>query len=126
MLREGSAAATLVVAEDDTAIALGSGDVPVLGTPRLVALMELAARTAARQGLEEGRTTVGTAVAIEHLAPTPVGGTVTAQATITARADRRIDFELVATDGHGVVVGRGTHQRAVVGRESFIARLPKP
>jgi fluoroacetyl-CoA thioesterase len=120
----GGAVATIVVGPDDTAEALGSGDVPVLGTPRLVALMELAARTAAAADLPETATTVGAVISIEHLAPSPVGASVTATALVRERGERRIDFDVEArNDETGIVLGRGTHRRVVVNRASFVEKF---
>jgi fluoroacetyl-CoA thioesterase len=120
----GGAAATLVVGPDDTAEALGSGDVPVLGTPRLVALMELAARTAAAVDLPDASTTVGASISVEHLAPSRVGASVTATATIQKRGERRLDFAVEARDDEtGAVLGRGTHRRVVVNRASFVEKF---
>jgi fluoroacetyl-CoA thioesterase len=120
----GGAAATFVVDTRDTAEALGSGDVPVLGTPRLVALMELAARTAADSDLPDGSTTVGAVIAVEHLSPSPVGVSVTATAMVRDRSQRRIEFDLEACDDEtGTVIARGTHRRVVVDRASFLERI---
>lgn len=117
------AEATLVVAAEDTAEALGSGDVPVLGTPRLLALMELAARSVAAATLPAGSTTVGISLQLRHLAPSIVGATVRARATITARTDRALEFDLVAEDvATGTVIGDGHHGRAIVDRARFLAR----
>ena len=63
----------IVVADTDTAVAMGSGDVPVLGTPRLLALAEAAAAAAIRPGLEPGQTSVGTSAVLEHNRPSPLG-----------------------------------------------------
>src|SRR5260221_3322428 len=93
----GSAEATLVVRDADTAIALGSGDVPVLGTPRLAALVELAARSAVAD-LLDGQTTVGASIELQHLAASILGASVRARATILERTHRRIDFEFEAID----------------------------
>src|SRR5260221_9004381 len=107
-------------------IALGSGHVPVLGTPRLVALVELAARSAVAD-LLDGQTTVGTSIELQHLAASVVGASVRARATIIERTDRRIDFEFEASDvTTGTVVGRGRHQRAVVAVERVMTRARSP
>ncbi len=110
------------VGNDDTAIAVGSGDVPVLGTPRLVAWCEATTVAAVVNGIDDGQTTVGTKVAIDHLAPTPVGGSVKVSASVVAVDGRQITFEVSATDDHGQV-GRGTVTRVVVDRETFVSRL---
>lgn len=116
----GSAQAT--VTDADTARALGSGDVDVLGTPRLVALLEAAAVDALRGALDHGTTSVGVALEVEHLAATPVGGTVLAEATLTQVDGRTLHFTVQAHDDHRQVA-RGEHHRALVDRERFLQRV---
>lgn len=110
-----------VVSDEDTAAALGSGDVPVLGTPRVVALLEAATVNAVSSALAEGDTTVGTRVDVEHLFATAVGKRVQASAELTAVDDRALQFG-VSLHGDGDVLAHGTIHRAVVGRERFLAR----
>jgi fluoroacetyl-CoA thioesterase len=112
-----------VVGEGDTAVALGSGDVPVLGTPRLVALAEAATVAALRGRLDEGRTSVGTRVELDHLAASPVGATVRVRAELTGSDGRTLRFAVTAHDGAGTLVGRGTVTRAVVDRARFVGRF---
>ena len=108
--------------EQATAIALGSGDLPVLGTPKVLALVEEAS-VAAIEGLTaEIETTVGSHVEIAHLAPTPIGGTVIATATVVAAKGRRVDFEITVTEDDKIVA-RANHVRYVVNRESFMESL---
>jgi len=114
-----SGSAELVVTPGDTAAALGSGTVDVLGTPRVVALVEAAAVRAVATGLEPGETTVGTRVELDHLRATPIGGRVVAHAEISAVEGRRVTFNVHATDGEDVVVARGIHTRAVVDAAGF-------
>ncbi|MEN8234128.1 MAG: hotdog domain-containing protein [Actinomycetota bacterium] len=109
----------LVVSEADTAIALGSGDVPVLGTPRVVALMEQAAVAALSGSLDEGVTSVGTRVAVDHLAASPVGATVEATAEVVAVDGRAVSFRLMVHEGDRPVA-KGTHTRFVVDRQQFL------
>ncbi|HEX6404595.1 MAG TPA: hotdog domain-containing protein [Pseudonocardiaceae bacterium] len=109
------------VTDVDTAAALGSGDVPVLATPRLIAWLEAATVRAAAGFLDPGQTTVGTAVRIEHRRPTPVGGTVEVTATPPAVAGRRLTFVVAAVDGSGQVVAAGEIDRAIVNRDRFVA-----
>lgn len=106
----------------DTAEALGSGDLPVLGTPRLVALLEKAAVAVARPRLEEGQTTVGTRIDLEHVAPSAVGAVVEAEAALVEADGRRLRFDVRATMG-GVEIARGTHERAIVDVGRFMARV---
>ena len=112
-----------VVSDDDTALAFGSGGLAVLGTPRLLAWCEAATCRALEGRLPPGSSSVGTAVALEHLAPSAVGETVTVVAAVRTVAGRRIGFEVEATDAGGTVVGRGTVERVVVDDARFLARL---
>ena len=114
---------TLEVGDLDTARAVGSGDLPVLGTPRLIALAEEATVAAARELLAEGQTTVGTRVRFDHLYPTGVGGTVTATAELVHRDDRLLRFSVAAHDGDGRLVGEGEVTRVIVNAERFLAKL---
>lgn len=117
-----SASLGFTVHDEDTAIAVGSGDVPVLGTPRLVAWCEAATVAAVTAGLADGQTTVGTNVSIDHLAPTRVGRSVVVSASVSAVDGRQVTFDVSATDDSGPI-GRGTVTRVVVDRERFISRL---
>ncbi len=117
-----TASVALTVSGADTAVALGSGDVPVLGTPRVVALLEEATVAAVAGSLEPGQSTVGVRVELDHLAATPVGRSVTAQATLTAVEGRRLAFEVVLHDGE-TVAAKGTVVRMVVDRQRFLERL---
>lgn len=123
-----TATATLVVAPADlaSAIAQDPGDAfpDVMATARMVALMELAASRVLVPLLAEGQLSVGVKVDILHTAATPVGDTVTAQATYTGRDGKLYAFEIVARDGGGEV-GRGTHTRAIVATERLVAGARK-
>ena len=113
-----------VVTRDDTALALGSGDVPVLATPRIIAWLE-AATVEATVDLPDGDTSVGTRVDVEHLLATPLGGAVTTHAQIVHRDDRLLRFEVTAFHDLGdgpVLVAHGHVTRVVVNREKFVAR----
>lgn len=113
-----SEAVSIVVGADDTAIAMGSGDVEVLATPRIIALVEAAAVASLAGRLLATHTSVGTHVALDHLAPSPVGAKVTAEATVTAVEGRRVTFTVEAHMGDSVVA-RGEHVRVVVRRDGF-------
>jgi predicted thioesterase len=116
-----SALVELDVGEQDTAIALRSGSVPVLATPRLIALSEEACVAVVAGRLEPGSTTVGQRVQIDHLAPTPVGGHVTAEATLENVKGRRLTFTVSVQDARGLIaVGRVT--RVVVDEERFLEK----
>jgi predicted thioesterase len=120
-LRPGlSATVEREVTEAMTAEALGSGDVPVLGTPAVLTLAEEAAVAALAGRLDEGSTTVGSWVELHHLAPTPVGARVSATATLVAVEGRRLTFDVTVADPAGAVA-EVRHTRAMVPREPFLA-----
>lgn len=104
---------------EDTAKEVGSGDLLVYATPCMVALMEGAACDAVAGALDDGQTTVGTALNIEHVAATPVGLEVRAEAEVTAVEGKVITFNLRAFDEAGEI-GRGTHRRVIVGSQKFL------
>jgi predicted thioesterase len=112
----------LTVGNENTAIALGSGDMPVLATPAMMALMENAAMLAVAPALEEGDTTVGGHIESSHLRPTPVGAEVSATATLEKVEGRKLYFKIIAHQGD-VVIGEGTHLRFIVSREKFLAKF---
>jgi predicted thioesterase len=116
-----SARVTLVIDESDTALALRSGDVPVLATPRLVALCEEAACLAISGNLDEGDTSVGVRVQFDHLAPVRTGSEIVAEATVEKVEGRRLLFTVTATDAAGLV-GAGKLTRVVVARGDFLAK----
>ena len=111
------------VTEAQTAQSIGSGTLPVYGTPYLAALMENAAMTALQGFLSEGQGSVGTHIDISHDAPTPVGMTVTAEAEITAVSEngKMVTFAVRAWDERGPI-GAGTHTRAMIQEERFLSR----
>lgn len=114
------------VTDRDTAMALGSGDVPVLATPRLVAWMEAATVQCAARFVNAGQTTVGTAVRIDHRRATPIGGSVDVTAEIqSSPSGRRLTFAVHAIDGSGELVATGEIDRVIVDRERFIATTPR-
>ncbi len=112
------------VTDADTASALGSGDVAVLGTPRLLALAEAATVAAVRGRLDAGQTSVGTRVRLDHRRPSAVGATVRVDAELVEVDGRSLRFEVSAVDGSGELVGTGEVRRAVVDRERFVAQIP--
>ena len=116
------------VTEADTAQALGSGDVPVLGTPRLLALAEAACVAALAPNLDEGQTTVGVAVSIEHKRASPVNASIEVEAELTRVDGRRLWFNFIAyapDEGDDVVIGAGTVERMLVDTGRFLARLQR-
>lgn len=122
-MKEGlSFTATMRVTAEVTAEYIGSGDLAVLATPAMCALMENAAMMAVAPHLEEGQTTVGTALNIEHIKATKVGDTVTATAVLTEINGRELKFN-IATRDEVSLIGEGTHTRFIVNREKFMAKL---
>lgn len=105
----------------DTAEAHGSGDVPVLGTPVVIALCEKAAVNAVAAALPAGHTSVGMRVQIDHLAPTAVGGEVTADATLEKVEGRRLTFTVTVNDRCGLVAA-GRVTRVIVERGRFLSK----
>jgi len=117
------------VEHSDTAISLGSGTVPVLGTPRLIALMEKATCDAVEEVIDDESTTVGVQVDVVHRRPTPVGATVIVTATVVSIKDARVTYDVSAdhtlVSGERVEgIGRGTITRAVVDRRAFLSVQP--
>lgn len=118
--------ASVVVSPAGTAITAGSGDLPVLATPRLVALLEEAACAALTGVLPPESTSVGTRIDVRHRVPSPVGAHVTATARVTDVSGTRITFDVSATHeggGAAIEIGSGTHTRVVVEREAFLGAL---
>ncbi len=114
--------ATCAVTDDRTAEAFGSGLVPVYATPAMVALMEQAAVHALADVLPPDQTTVGTKLQVAHLAATPVGDAVRAEATLTAVEGRRLTFNVQAWDS-SEKIGEGVHERVIVSRGRFLERV---
>lgn len=112
-----------VVTEADTATALGSGDVPVLATPRLLAWLEAATVEALDGRLGDGETSVGSRIELEHRAATAVGATVTVTADLVAVDGRLLRFSVAAQDVDGRLLATGDVTRVVVDRERFLSRL---
>lgn len=114
--------ATTTVNQNNTAKALGSGDMDVFATPAMVALMENAAMTAVAPHLEAGQTTVGTQITTSHIKASALGATISAIATLTAVDGRSLTFAITAREGDKVI-GEGTHTRFIVDRERFLTKL---
>lgn len=110
-----------IVNETNTAKIVGSGLLDVFATPMMIALMEKASCVAIENCLDEGMTTVGTMVNVEHLSATPKDMEVTVESTVTAVDGRKISFEVVAYDEVGMI-GKGTHDRFIVNAEKFTAK----
>lgn len=113
--------AELIVSEQNTASAVGSGLVPVFGTPFMIAMMENAAVNAITPYLAEGEGSVGTKLNVSHDAATPIGMKVWAEATIVEVDKKRLSYEVVAFDEAGPI-GKGTHERFIINTEKFLAK----
>lgn len=114
-----TASVDLVVDDEDTAVALGSGDVPVLGTPRVLALAEEACCAAIAGSLGDDETTVGMRAQLDHLSPVKVGSKVRAEATLEKVEGRRLVFTVTVNDDSGLVAA-GRLTRVVVRRAEFL------
>lgn len=116
----------LAVTDADTAVVLGSGELPVLGTPRLLAWCEAVTCDALDDLLAVGETSVGARVELEHLAPSAVGDWVTVRAEVTAVEGRRLTFLVQATAEDDRLLARGTVERVVVDEGRFLTSLTRP
>lgn len=112
----------LTVTDAVTAIAMGSGDMPVLATPAMMALMENAAMLAIAEALPEGCTSVGGHIESSHLRPSKIGETVTAIAEVTKVDGKKVEFKVAAYSGE-TLLGEGKHLRFVVDKERFMTKL---
>ena len=112
----------ITVTEAVTAIKMGSGDMPVLATPAMMALMENAAMLAVASELPEGSTTVGGHIESSHLKPSKIGDKVSATAEVTKVDGKKIEFKVSAYSGD-TLLGEGTHLRFIVDKEHFMSKL---
>ena len=112
----------MIVSKELTAQSMGSGDMAVLATPAMMALMENAAMLAVAPHLPEGCTTVGGHIAASHLRPSKIGDSVEATATVTKVDGKKIEFKVEARS-NGTLLGEGTHLRFIVDRKKFMDRL---
>ena len=115
-------ARTLTVSQEHTATAVGSGDVPVLATPALLALAEGACVGALADELDPSQTTVGTWAEVEHVKASPVGSMVCAHATLIGHHNRRLEFR-IAVEQDGEQVALVMHRRVLVDRERFLEKM---
>ena len=117
-----SATSTTVVAPENTAAVMGSGDLPVFATPAMVALMEHAAMKAVAEQLPDGQTTVGAAMHVSHSKPSGLGAEITATAVLSEVDGRKLVFRVEARDADGLI-GEGEHIRYVVDRVRFLSKV---
>lgn len=112
------------VTEELTAEKVGSGTLPVLATPVMIARMEQAAWTAVAEGLEEGSGTVGTLMNVAHVSPSPLGMAVRCTAELTEVDGKKLVFHVAAYDTAGLI-GEGTHERVIIQSERFLSKAEK-
>lgn len=113
---------SLVVEDRHLALNVGSGDLPVLGTPVMLTFMENAAMLAVSSELGEDESTVGSMISSSHVRPTAPGDTITATATLEAVEGRKLTFRVEAHDSKGVI-GEGSHVRYIINKTKFLAKL---
>ena len=113
---------TMTVTENDTALAMKSGSLKVLATPRLVGLIEEAASKLAESFLPADYTSVGTSLNVNHVAPTPIGSTVRADVELVEVDGRKLIFKVSAADDVKEVFN-GRHERFIVNREKFLSKV---
>lgn len=113
----------LKVEKQHTALEMGSGDLEVLATPTMVALMENAAMKAVANELSDEETTVGGMMNTTHIKPSAIGEEVKATAVLMEVEGKKLTFSVEAKDSKGDVIGKGTHIRYVVNRERFLSKL---
>ena len=113
---------TMTVTENDTALAMKSGSLKVLATPRLVCLVEEAAATLAENFLPADYTSVGTSLNVNHVAPSAIGSTVRAEVELIEIDGRRLTFKVCAKDGAKEIFN-GSHERFIVNREKFLSKI---
>lgn len=114
--------AEVLVGNSNTAKTMGSGDLEVFATPAMIALMEKAATQAVKEYLPEGSSTVGTMLNVKHIAATPVGMNVAAQATLIEIYGKRLLFAVEAFDGKDKI-GEGQHERFIINVDKFMSRV---
>ena len=118
-----SAETTTIVNSTNTAITAGSGTLPVLGTPFMIALMEKATCNAVFDFLEDDETTVGTSINVSHSKASGIGTVISAKATIAECDGRKITFDVTATDSNGDIIGKGTIERFAVNENKFMKKV---
>lgn len=112
----------ITVNEQHSAIALGSGTLPVLGTPALIAFMEAAAQQEVKD-LTDEETTVGTVMNCQHLKATAIGEDIWCTAKIAEIDGRKISFDIEARNAQGDLIGTAKHERFIVNKQRFMSKL---
>src|SRR5260370_13678645 len=113
---------TVLVSDQNAVNFLGVEGARVLGTPYMIGYLEMTARDSVKPFLDEGYDTVGVRVDVRHLAATPIGMRVTFRSEVTGVEDRRLHFKVEAFD-QKEKMGEGTHERAIINIDRFVARL---
>ncbi len=111
----------MIVTATDTASAVGSGTLEVLATPRVAALMEMTAWKSVSSELEPGASTVGTWLALEHLAPSPVGASIHCESELTEINGRELTFTVIACDNTGIIA-KAEHKRVIITADRFLKK----
>ena len=112
---------SVAVTMENTAVAMGSGTLRVFATPAMIALIEGCCAESVEELLDEGITSVGTQVNIDHLSASPLGAGIVCKSRLTAFDGRRLDFEVEVYDNAGLI-GKGTHTRFTVKADSFLKK----
>lgn len=112
----------ITIRPEDSAQALGSGTLPVFGTPAMIALMESTAQKAVPQ-LQEGETTVGTYIEAHHVKAVKIGDIAICKAVLLQQEGRKLQYEITVTTEDGIIMGTAKHERFIVQTERFMAKL---
>ena len=112
---------SIAVTTENTAVAMGSGTLRVFATPAMIALIEGCCAESVEELLDEGVTSVGTNVNIDHLSASPLGAGIVCKSRLTAFDGRKLDFEVEVYDNAGLI-GKGTHTRFTVKADSFLKK----
>lgn len=122
MIEEGiKGEAGLTVSDENTAISMGSGTLPVFATPAMAALMEKACAESVEPLLGEGNTSVGVFMELHHVSASPVGSVVTCESILSRVDGRKLKFTVKAYD-EGGLIGDGLHERVIVDAERFMSK----
>ncbi len=112
----------IIVTKEQLASSLGSGGIDVFATPMMITIMEAAALYGVQPYLEQGQSTVGTLVNVKHLAATPLGMTVWAEAELVEIDRKRLVFDVKAYDQNGLI-GEGRHERFIIDKVAFLEKV---
>lgn len=113
----------ITVDKNKTALYIGSGDIEVLSTPSMIALMENAAMNSVASQLPENFTTVGGYIETKHIKPSQVGEKIFATAVLINVENKKLTFNIKAFQENGELIGEGTHIRYIINKDTFISKL---